>query len=104
LSPAHVRGVRSAGDLAITWIRRTRTGGDSWDAVEVPLAEESERYEIDILDGTTVKRTLSATTPAATYTAADQTTDFGAPQSSIAVRVSQLSTTFGRGTPRAATL
>jgi len=103
-APAHVRGVRSAGDLAITWIRRTRTGGDSWDAVEVPLAEESERYEIDILDGTTVKRTLSATTPAATYTAADQTTDFGAPQSSIAVRVSQLSTTFGRGTPRAATL
>jgi len=104
LSPVHVRGTRTGDDLTVTWLRRTRIGGDSWDSVEVPLAEDSERYEIDILDGTTLKRTLATTTPAATYTAADQTTDFGAPQSSIAVRVSQLSTTFGRGTPRAATL
>ena len=104
LSPAHVRGARSAGDLAISWVRRTRIGGDSWDAVEVPLAEETERYEVDILDGTTVMRTLASTTPGATYTAAEQTADFGAPQSTIAVRVHQLSTVFGRGTPAAATL
>ena len=101
LSPAHVRAARSAGDLAISWVRRTRIGGDSWDAVEVPLAEETERYEIDILDGTTVKRTLASTTPAATYTAADQTADFGAPQPSISLRVYQLSTVFGRGSARA---
>ncbi len=31
--------------------------------VEVPLAEDSERYDNDILDGATVKRTLVATTP-----------------------------------------
>ena len=104
LSPVHVRGARSSGDLAISWIRRTRMGGDSWDAVEVPLAEESERYEIDILDGTTLKRTLATTTPAATYTAAQQTADFGAPQASIALRVYQLSSVFGRGTAQAATL
>jgi hypothetical protein len=79
-------------------------GGDSWDAVEVPLAEETERYEVDILDGTTVKRTLATTTPSATYTAADQTADFGAPQSLVSLRAYQLSTVFGRGTPRAATL
>ena len=104
LSPAHVRGARSSGDLAISWVRRTRIGGDSWDAVEVPLAEETERYEIDILDGITVKRTLASTTPSATYPAAQQTTDFGSPQASIAIRVSQLSTVFGRGTPANATL
>ena len=104
LSPAHVRGLRSAGDLAISWIRRTRLGGDSWDAAEVPLGEDTERYEVDILDGATVKRTLSATSPAVTYTAAQQTTDFGSPQSSISLRVFQLSTVHGRGTPRAATL
>jgi hypothetical protein len=51
-------------------VRRTRMGGDSWDAVEVPLAEEAERYEVDILDGTTVKRTLATISPSATYTAA----------------------------------
>jgi hypothetical protein len=70
----------------------------------VPLGEETERYEVDILDGATVKRTLAATTPAATYTAAQQTADFGSPQSAIDVRVYQLSTVHGRGTPRPATL
>ena len=104
LSPVHVLGRRTGGDLEITWIRRTRVGGDSWVATEIPLGEESERYEIDILDGTTLKRTLATTSPAVTYTAAEQTADFGAPQSSVAVRVYQLSSASVRGTPRAATL
>ncbi len=64
LSPVHVRGTRSGGDLALSWIRRTRIGGDSWDGVDVPLAEDEERYEIDILDGSDVVRTLTATSPA----------------------------------------
>ena len=59
LSPVHVRGKRTAGDLAISWVRRTRIGGEGWDAVEVPLGEESERYEVDILDGVAVRRTRS---------------------------------------------
>jgi hypothetical protein len=104
LSPVHVRGTRASDDLAITWTRRTRLGGDSWDATEVPLGEDEERYEIDILDGPNVMRTLTATSPSTTYTATDQTTDFGAPQSSISLRIYQLSTTRGRGTPREAVL
>jgi hypothetical protein len=91
-------------DLHLTWIRRTRLGGDTWDTVEVPLGEAEERYEIDILDSAAVKRTLTATTPATTYTAAQQTADFGAPQASIALRLYQLSPTRGRGTPCEATL
>ena len=104
LSPVHIRGSRSGGDLDIAWVRRTRIGGDSWDGVDVPLGEAEERYEIDILDGTTVKRTLTATSPSATYTAAQQSADFGSPQPSISLRISQLSPTRGRGTPRAAVL
>ena len=99
-----MRGLRSAGDLAISWVRRTRIGGDNWDAAEVPLGEETERYEVDILAGATVKRTLAATSPSVTYTAAQQTADFGSPQSAIDVRVFQLSAVHGRGTPRPATL
>jgi hypothetical protein len=102
LSPAHIRGVRSGGDLSLTWVRRTRIGGDSWDGIDAPLGETEERYEIDILDGTTVKRTLAATTPSATYTAAQQTADFGAPQPSISLRIYQISATRGRGTAREA--
>jgi hypothetical protein len=103
-SPVHIRGTRSAGDLNLAWIRRTRIGGDSWDAVDVPLGEAEERYEIDILDGATVKRTIVATSPTATYTAAQQTADFGSPQPGISLRIHQMSATRGRGTPREATL
>ncbi|PPC87746.1 MAG: hypothetical protein CTY39_02030, partial [Hyphomicrobium sp.] len=105
LSPVHVRGVRSgADDVTVKWTRRTRVGGDSWELAEVPLSEDSERYEIDILDGASVKRTLTATTPTVGYTAAQQTADFGAVQSSIALEVYQMSALGGRGTGRAATV
>jgi len=102
LSPVHIRGKRSAGDLTLTWVRRTRIGGDGWDATEVPLAEDSERYEVDILSGATVKRTLTSTEPSVVYSAAQQTADFGAAQSSVAMRVYQMSATRGRGAPREA--
>ena len=100
LSPVHIRGSRSGGDLNIAWVRRTRIGGDSWDFIDVPLGEAEGRYEIDILDGPTVKRTLTTTSPSATYTATQQSADFGSPQPSISLRISQLSPTRGRGTAR----
>lgn len=104
-SPVHVAGARNgSGDLSISWVRRTRFGGVWTDGADVPLNEETERYEIDILDGADVVRTLSVNSPAATYTAAQQTADFGALQSSIAMNVYQLSAVVGRGWPASATL
>jgi hypothetical protein len=102
LSPVHVRGARASGDLSVSWIRRTRSGGDTWEAADVPLGEDSESYEIDILDGTTAKRTLTAMTPLVVYASADQVTDFGSPQAAVSVHIYQMSTLFGRGAPRAA--
>ena len=70
--------------------------------MNVPIGEASEAYEIDIYDGSgysTVKRTLTASTPAAAYTSAQQVTDFGANQGTLYVRVYQLSATVGRGYP-----
>lgn len=103
---AHVRGVRNAGgDLAISWIRRTRLDAPWLDGVDAPLGEDSEAYEIDVLDGggATV-RTISATTPAATYAAADQVADFGAAQPAVTLRIYQMSSRVGRGLPKEATL
>ena len=100
LSPVHVRGRRSGGDIAITWIRRSRIGGDSWSSAEVPLAEDFERYEVDILSGGAVVRTIVTSAPAATYGVTEQTADFGAPQATVAIRVHQISAVAGRGTPR----
>jgi hypothetical protein len=102
LSPVHVRADRSGGDVAFTWARRTRIGGDTWEIPEVPLGEDAESYEVDILDGSSVKRTLSSSIPSATYTAAAQIADFGTAQPSYAINVYQMSAAYGRGTPRSA--
>ncbi len=87
------------------WVRRTRLNGDWKDAVDVPLSEESERYEVDIMSGVTLKRTITGlTSPTASYTAAQQVTDFGSAQASILVNVYQLSTAVGRGIAGIATI
>ena len=103
-APVHARGARNGGNLTVSWIRRTRAGGDTWSAAEVPLSEVSERYEVDILDGEVVKRTLSSTAPSAVYTVAEQIADFGAPQATVSVRICQLSGGGIRGTALAAIL
>lgn len=99
LPPVHLSGARDAGsgDVAIGWIRQTRIGGDAWEPVEVPLGETGEAYQVEILDEGVPVRTLSAASPAVVYTAADQAADFGAPPSSIHVRISQVSPTEGLG-------
>jgi hypothetical protein len=105
-SPVLIEGERDVSDnLTLTWVRRTRISGEWRDGVDVPLGEENERYEVDIMDGADVVRTITGLTAStAAYSAADQTTDFGSPQSSISVRVFQLSTIYGRGVPGEATV
>lgn len=104
-APVHASGVRDgAGNLTLSWIRRTRVGGDWLDGADVPLGEEAESYEVDIMNGSNVMRTLSASTAQAIYSAADQTADFGAPQSAVTVRIYQLSAVVGRGAALQATL
>ncbi|MBC8050742.1 MAG: hypothetical protein H7X92_11450, partial [Chitinophagales bacterium] len=92
LSPVHVCGARVGGDLSISWVRRTRVGGDSWEAPDVPLAEEREAYEVDVMNGALIARILTITAPSAIYTTAQQIADFGAPQAN------------GRGSARQATV
>ena len=98
-APVHISGARDgSGNLTINWIRRTRVSGEWQDYVDAPLNETSEAYEVDILSGSTVLRTLTGlTSPTASYSAALQTTDFGSPQSSISINVYQLSGVVGRG-------
>ena len=102
LAPVRIRARRDGGDVHISWIRRSRIGGDSWETSEIPLGEDSKTYAIDILDGNTVLRTLTTSLPAAIYSAADQSDDFGTQPPEIAIRVFQLSATYGRGSPAAA--
>lgn len=98
-SPVHITGSRNgAGDLTITWMRRTRWYGEWLDNVDVPLFEDAESYAVDIYSGDQIVRTLAADTPTTIYTAAEQTADFGAAQSVLAVAIYQLNAIIGRGT------
>ena len=111
-SVAHVeqpwRRPRALGDLTIRWTRRSRTlSADSWGAVEVPLIEEVEAYEVEILDGVEIKQVLTATMTSALYTAAQQTADWGALLArgdTLTIRIFQLSTLIGRGAAKTVTL
>src|SRR5690606_39104494 len=101
-SPVHIEGSRNEdGDLTITWVRRDRLASD----LEIPMSEATEDYEVDVVDDTgEVRRTISVSDPAATYSAEMQTDDFGSPQTSITIRVYQISEDVGRGYPAEATL
>jgi len=96
LAPVHLAAKRGDDGVSFTWIRRARFDGDSWEG-EVPLCEDHEEYNVDILSGTTVVRTLAVLSPGALYAAADEIVDFGAPQAALTISVTQLSATVGRG-------
>jgi hypothetical protein len=111
-SVAHVvqpwRFARSPGDLILRWVRRSRSlAADSWGAGDVPLAEETEAYEVDILDGSVVKRSLTTATTSALYTATQQSADWGGllgPGQTLDIRIFQVSALIGRGAGRSVTL
>lgn len=105
LSPVHVRAIRRAEGIQINWLRRTRSGGDAWAQVEVPLGEEREAYEIDVLgpDGQ-VLRTLASPVPEVLYSTSDAMADFGQMPAELTIQISQLSATVGRGTARKETV
>ncbi len=104
LSPVHARAWRTHEGVRIDWIRRSRVDADSWAAQDIPLGEAVERYAVDILSGDSVLRTIEVAAPSFLYAAADEIADFGLLQSSLSVRIAQISATVGRGIPLHATL
>ena len=104
LARCSVAATREAAGIRIAWMRRTRLDGDGWEAVDVPLGEDAESYEIDILkDGGVVRRRSRAREPSLLYAAAQELADFGAPQSALSFRVVQISAVAGRGFERRVT-
>lgn len=106
ISPVWIEATRDGGDnITLTWIRRSRFGQELPPGADLPLGEENERYDVEVYDGppgdsgVVVVRTVTVTSPTWVYSSANQTTDFGSPQSQIFVRIYQLSTAVGRGHP-----
>lgn len=90
-APALVKIVPNGADYDFSWIRRTRIGGNNIDGQDVPLGETSESYKVLIMDGSTIVRTITSTSESATYTEAQQISDWGSAQSSLTIKVAQVS-------------
>jgi hypothetical protein len=97
-APCNLKGIRNTGaDLTITWVRKTRFNGGWNNNVDVPLNESSELYTLKIMSGSTVKRTVTISSPLFVYTSAMQVADFGSNQSSVSVQIYQISAVVGAG-------
>ena len=93
---AHLRtSAAVSGDLAITWKRRTRIGGDNWQAPDVPLGEESESYVLRIVQVLTVLAEYGSAAAQFTYTSAMRAAD--GVVGGYRIEVAQLSSQVGSG-------
>ncbi|MEH6833847.1 MULTISPECIES: baseplate multidomain protein megatron [Falsihalocynthiibacter] len=94
-APVHVQGKHDGANLEVSWIRRTRFGGDTWSGIDVPLNEESESYILRVLDGNNIVREVTTTSSNYTYTTAQIAQDgVSAP---FGLEVAQVSQRFGAG-------
>ena len=90
-APAHLRAARdTSGDVTISWVRCARIGGDALGPGEPPLGAPTEGYRLEILDGGDVVRSVNVAVPSFVYSGPEQTADFGAPPSSLHIRVAQI--------------
>lgn len=102
LAPVHLTAVRTGAGFVVTWIRRTRWGGDSWSAGDVPLGEAEERYQVIAGPAGGSMQTFDVTEPQLTVSAADESALFGGEVDQLAVKVRQVSDRFGAGRAAAA--
>ena len=93
-APTSLDAEVSGSDLVLSWDYRSRltTGFNPANHGEAALA-----FEIDIMDGATVTRTLTSATNSVTYGAVQIAEDFGSMPTEITFRVYMMSALVGRG-------
>ena len=88
--PVHLRAVATpTGDLAISWVRRSRLGWSWADGAETPLGEERENYRL-ILAGAGFERRVETAEAAYLYTAAERAADGPGPVTMTVVQLGDL--------------
>ncbi len=96
-APVRAKAKRRTEGVQLSFIRRSRRLSDSWEPAVVPVGEDLERYEIEIIQNDAVLRTIVSDSPSAIYKSDEELTDFGSPQAEITVRIFQISQISGRG-------
>ncbi len=91
-APAHFRAARDAatGDVALSWVRRARVGGDGWEGLDPPLGEDREAYRLTI-----GAREVELSARAYLWTAAQQAADGAA--GDVPATVAQITDLYGHG-------
>ncbi len=115
-SPVHIKGSITAQDWNLSWEWRNRING-RWRDLVAMNQPQSLQYEVDVLSGPggTVLQTYTSTATANGsvtgaagtffYDDADQTIDFGSPQTTATFKLYPISLAgVGRGYPREVTL
>lgn len=95
LAPVHIGGGTTGANTSwvFTWTDRTRFEWQWRDSVDASEDESSSDFEVRILNGVTAVRTISVTdATTATYTNAQQVSDFGSHQREIDIQVRKIGT------------
>jgi hypothetical protein len=94
--PVHLAAKHSAdGSITLSWVRRTRVDGDSWNGPDVPVGEDRLLFDVRVLEGEALLRRVDVQGSSYVYTIADQAAD-GWPQN-LVFEVAQVSERFGPG-------
>ncbi len=85
-------GCDASGNVTLNWTRRTRIGGEWRPFVDVPLSESIESYIVQIwnADYSQVARIITASSATASYSSAQQVSDFGGQQQTLYFSVAQI--------------
>lgn len=97
LSPVYPDAQKDGDDWLIQWTGRSRFDNNWWTDGIAGASDGTGNYTLEILNGSTVVRTIIQTDETYTYTAAQQTTDFGMVQTTLAARVASIHAVTGAG-------
>ncbi|WP_208352954.1 baseplate multidomain protein megatron [Pseudaestuariivita rosea] len=86
---------RTNGDVVVSWIRRTRIGGDNWNGLDVPIGEEREQYLVRVFVDDRIVREVITDRPNWLYPTAMQSDD--GVGGGFSVQVAQISDHYGAG-------
>ena len=94
--PVHMHARRLVNsDIQISWVRQTRIDGDFWDALDVPVGEAVEGYQLRVVVSGATRREEIVSASEWIYTAADQSAD--GVSGAFVIEVAQISDRFGPG-------
>jgi len=104
LSPVHLTaGQTETGDVSIKWKRRDRLAADDWSAIDIPMSEADETYQISLSVESVgaappIVINRSTSTPEEIISSTELREQFGEGEVDVFISVQQLSALVGAGT------